>query len=176
MFWKNKKKKNERLTTPRAGHYLFAHQAIRQICQSDPHQFFGVIASDEQQSYLQFMIDQVAEQSPEDAPDFSAQDIRVTITRIGHYPMVVFSMPEPKAYAECLQVAIVLLIDGSNPEDYPFPEIKCFTLELGEAANKEDTFFFCQWQDDDHLNIGELDIKSTIGDFALAIKQQIDPD
>ena len=176
MFWKKKKKKDERLATPRGGHYIFAHQAIRQICQSDPHHFFGTIASDEQQAYLQSMIDQVTEHNPEDAPDFSAQDIQVTITRIGHYPMVVFTMPVPKAYAECLHVALVLLIDGNSPEDDPFPEIRCFTQELGEADNQEDIFFFCQWQDDDHLNIAELEIKSTIGDFALAIKQRIDPD
>ena len=173
MFWK--KKQQEKLATPRRGHYIFAHQAVRQFCQSDPHQFFGTIASDEQLAYLQFMIDQVAEHNPEDAPDFSAQDIQVTMTRIGHYPLIVFTMPEPKAYAECLHVALVAMIDANKPEDYPFPETKCFTLELGEADNKEDTFFFCQWQDDDHLNISEMDIKSMIGDFALAIKQQVDP-
>lgn len=176
MFWKKKKKENEKLAMPRGGHYIFAHQALRQICQSEPHEFFSTIASGEQQAYLQFMIDQVAQHSPDDAPDFSAQDIQVTITRIGHYPMVVFTMPEPKAYAECLHVALVLLIDANNPDADPFPEINCFTLELGEAENKDDTFFFCQWQDDDHLNIGEMDINSTIGDFALAIKQRIDPD
>ena len=176
MFWKRKTNKNEILDVPRAGHYILAHQAIRQICQSDPHNFFGLIASDEQQSYIQFMIDQVAENNPEDPPDFSAGDLQVTISRIGHYPMIMFTMPEPKAYTECIHIAIVLMIDGEAPNVDPSPEIKYFTLELGEAENYGEARFFCQWQGDDHLNIGEMDNNSNIGDFALAIKQRIAPD
>lgn len=176
MFGKNKKKEEEKLAQPRAGHYLFAHQAVRGICRSDPHQFFGVLASDQQQGYLQAMIDQVAEHSPEDPPDFTSQDLQVTLTRIGRFPMVVFSMPAPKAYAECQHVAMVAMLDAGNPGDDPSPEVNCFTLELGEGDDGQDSFFFCQWLDDDHLNIGEMDIRSTISDFALAIKQRIDPD
>lgn len=176
MFWKNKTTLPKSLVKPRGIHYIFAHQAIRQICQQEPQHFFSAIASDEQQAYVQFMIDQVIKLSPEEAPDFSAADIQVTITRIGHYPMVVFTMPEPKAYTECTYIAIVSMMDCTKPEDYPFPEIKCFTLELGEAENEEDIYFFCQWQDDDHFTIGEMDNKSNIGDFALVIKQQIAPD
>lgn len=175
MFWKKKNTPQKKLVEPRIIHYIFAHQAIRQICRQEPHHFFGVLASDEQQAYVQFMIDQVTKLNSEEAADFSAADIQVTITRIGHYPMVVFTMPEAIAYTECIYIAIVSMIDGNKPEDYPFPEIKCFTLELGEGENGEDICFFCQWQDDDHLHIGEMDNKSNIGDFALAIKQQIFP-
>ncbi len=175
MFWKKKNTPQKKLVEPRVIHYIFAHQAIRQICQQEPHHFFGEIASDEQQAYVQFMIDQVTKLNPEEAADFSAADIQVTITRIDHYPMVVFTMPEAIAYTECIYIAIVSMIDGTKPDNYPVPETKCFTLELGEAENGEDIDLFCQWQDDDHFTIGEMDNKSTMVDFALAIKEHIAP-
>jgi len=158
VFWKKKNTPQKRLVEPRATHL-----------------FFCEIASVEQQVYVQFMIDQVTIYSPEEAADFSTADIQVAITRIGHCPMVVFTMSEAKAYTECIYIAIVSMMDGNKPGDYPFLEIKCFTLELGEGENGENICFFCQWQDDDHLHIGEMDNKSNIGDFALAIKQQIVP-
>lgn len=173
MFWKKNKDQKKILESPRGGHYIFAHQAIRQICQPDPEQFFGYMASDEQLAYLQFMLDQVANLNSEEAPDFSAEEIEVTLSRIGHYPLLVFSMPQPKAYTECVYVALVSLLDGNHPEATPQPEVACFTLELGEAENGDVTRFFCQWQDDDHLNIAEMDKNCSLADFALAIKQRI---
>lgn len=165
--------KGESLGKPRAGHYVFAHQAVRQICADEPRRFFGLMASDEQKPYVQFMIDQVAKHTPENPPDFSATDIQVTLTRIERYPMIVFTMPSPTAFTECVYIAIVSMVDGSGSEDCPSPEIKYFTLELGEAEGGGQTRFFCQWQDGDHLNIGEMDNESNIADFALAIRQRL---
>ena len=110
MFGKKKKAQKKILESPRGGHYIFAHQAIRQICQPDPEKFFGYMASDEQLAYLQFMLDQVANLNPEQVPDFSAEEIEVTLSRIGNHPLLVFGMPQPKAYTECVYVALVSLL------------------------------------------------------------------
>ena len=173
MSWKKKKDQNKNLESPRGGHYIFAHQAIRQICQPDPEQFFGYMASNEQLAYLQFMLDQVANLNPEHAPDFSAEEVEVTLSRIGNYPLIIFSMPQPKAYTECVYVALVSLQDATLPSATPQPVAACFTLELGEADNGDVTRFFCQWLGDDHLNIAEMDKHCSLADFALAIKQRI---
>lgn len=107
------------------------------------------------------------------APDFSAEEIEVTLSRIGNYPLVAFSMPQPKAYTECVYVALVSLLDANQPEATTQSEVACFTLELGEAGNGDVTRFFCQWKGDDHLNIAEMDKNCSLADFALVIKQRI---
>jgi hypothetical protein len=157
----------------RAAHYLFAHTALRQICATDPKYFFKAFASEAQQTYLQLILDQVNEHCQDEPADFSAADIKITMTRNGAYPMLVFSMPQPKVFGECLHVALILLIDlNRETKDEPV-EFKFYTQELGKTENQQSIFLFCEWHNDEHVNIGAMNDDSNLEDFALAIKQHL---
>lgn len=161
------------LEIPRERHYTLGHEAFRQMCEHDPHQFFEIMASPAQQTFIAELIKQVELSVPDDDTELDLASIEVTVSRIGNQPFVIIKMPEVKAYVECIYVGIVSMMDINNPQDFPHPEISYFTLELGEGEQGESRIF-CQWQGDTHYNLAEMGGNSSVSDFELLIKQRLE--
>jgi hypothetical protein len=159
------------IAKPRAAHYLFAHTALRQICETDPKYFFKAFISSDQGTYLGKILDQINEHCQDDPADFSAKDIKITASRNGAFPMLVFSMPEPRAYSECNNVALLLLADVNRPTEGPV-QFRCYTQELAQTEDGQNCISFCEWQGEKHLQHGVMQSNS-IEDFAQAIQHQL---
>ncbi len=159
--------------TPRERHYVLGHIALRQVCEQDPHYFFGVLASDDQTKFLANLISQVEENCPDDPSQIDATQIEVVPSRLGNKPVTLIKMPPAAAYAECIYIGVVSMMDMNKPEDYPDPEIQYFTLELGEG-DEGLCSFFCQWDGEDHLNLAELESNISLDDFATIIGHRVE--
>ncbi len=157
---------------PRKAHYLFAHTALRQICASDPKYFFKAFAADNRQDFLQEVLNQVNEFCPEEPADFTAGDIDIIVTRTGEFPMLVFTMPQPKFNDECLRTALIL-ITKINSQAEVKAEFKCYTQELGQTEEGEQCFYFGEWQEEKYHRIGQLKGDGDIEGFAHTIRQQL---
>jgi hypothetical protein len=163
---------NRTNTKPRTAHYLFAHTALRQICESDPKYFFKALISSDQSIYLQRILDQVNEHCQDDPADFGVKDIKITASRNDAFPLLVISMPTPKAYSECYNVALVLLADVNRPTEDEQVQFRCYTQELAQSEEGQDCVGFCEWQEDKHLQHGVMQ-NSSIEDFAQAVRDQL---
>ncbi|WP_196139041.1 hypothetical protein [Aliikangiella sp. G2MR2-5] len=161
------------LDKPRERHYLLGHEAFRQFAESDPHQFFELMASDRQFDFVKELIARVEAACPTDETRILANQIKVSLSRIENYPLILIEMPEVRAYVECIYIGIVALMDLEKPDKNPCPEIGYFTLEAGEGSSGE-TRFFCQWDGDTHYNLAELAGEVSLSEFALLIKQRLD--
>jgi hypothetical protein len=139
-------------------HYVFAHVALRQVCQANPFAFFGVMASPDRQEFLDGLWDKVRERHAEDGePCFSSTEIKVETTLIGQYPAVLVIMPPPKFWTEAYMVCAVLEVpvDEISERTDEKPTVKYFTLELGlNIETGEHYTMFCGWDDDTHVSYG----------------------
>ncbi len=168
---------NDILDMPRERHYILGHEAFRQLCEYDPHQFFERMVSDALLPFVSELIRQVELNCPDDPTRLDPETIRVTPTVIGKRPLLIIEMPPVAAYAECILVGIVLEIDVNQPEAIEKPDIHYFTLELGEGEVEDKTCkMFCQWQENTHYNLGELDNNAGWQEFALVIQQRVGED
>jgi len=161
------------LEKPRERHYILGHEAFRQMCEQDPHQFFELMASPAQQDFVTELVSQVESNFPSDTTNLDSELIEVSTTLLEEKPLIIIKMPPAKAYVECVYVGIVSMMDVNRPQDFPKPEIGYFTLELGEGE-EEECRMFCQWDGDIHYNLAEMSKNTTMNDFALVIKQRID--
>jgi hypothetical protein len=168
-------KNSEILDMPRERHYTLGHEAFRQLCEYDPHQFFERMASDACLPFVSELIRQVEANCPNDPTVLEAESIKVTPTVIGKRPLLIIQMPPVAAYAECILVGIVLEIDINQPNVAEKPDIHYFTFELGEGDD-DDCKMFCQWQGDTHYNLGELNKNAGWQEFALVIQQRLGDD
>ncbi|TQV72330.1 hypothetical protein FLL45_19120 [Aliikangiella marina] len=162
-----------RLNEPRERHYVMAHYAFRQICLDDSDYFFSLMASNHQQQFLNNLIQQVESNCPDDTTTLQATDFDVVTSRAGDHPLVLIKMPPPQAHAEAAFVGVVSTLDLTTPLDEQSPEVRYFTLELGEGEQGA-CFFFCQWHLDNHLNLGELQGECTREAFATLIEQRME--
>jgi hypothetical protein len=163
------------LETPRQRHYVLGHEAFRQMCEHDPHQFFELMASPAQQSFIKELVSQVELNFPIDVTVLDIDSIQVTTSLIDNRPLIIIKMPPAEAYVECVYVGIVSMMDINVPQSTPHPEICYFTLELGQGEEKdEECRVFCQWLGDTHYNLAEMSSSTSREEFALVIKQRID--
>jgi hypothetical protein len=167
--------KTKILDMPRQRHYILGHEAFRQLCEYDPHQFFERMVSDGHQIFVAELIRQVEANCPNDPTELDPTRIKVTPTVVGTRPLLIIEMPPVVAYAECIYVGIVLEIDVNQPEATEKPTIHYFTFELGESDG-DTCKMFCQWQEDTHYNLGELDKAAGWQEFALVIQQRLGED
>lgn len=156
---------------PRERHYVMAHYAFRQICLDDSHYFFSLMASDQQVQFIENIIGQVEDNCPEDVTELKAEDFEVITSRMANHPIVLIKMPTPKAYVEALYVGVVSTLDLTQPAEEQSPEIHYYTLELGQGE-QGNSFFFCQWNEDSHLNLGEIQDSCSLETFATLIEQR----
>ena len=163
---------SEILDLPRERHYLLGHEAFRQLCEHDAHQFFERIASDNQNEFIAELVKQVESFCPDDETILDTSLIKVIPSTIGNKPVIIIQMPPVKAYVECIYVGIVANIDIATPQSIANPEIKYFTLELGES-DSGDCEMFCEWQGSTHYNLAEMEQKTSVADFLLVIKQRL---
>lgn len=160
---------------PRERHYTLGHEAFRQLCEYDPHQFFERMISEARLPFVSGLIKQVEVNCPDDSTELDPKSIKVTPSIIGKRPLLIIEMPPVAAYAECILVGIVLEIDVNRPEAVEKPNIHYFTFELGEGDGKP-CKMFCQWLGDTHYNLGELDMNAGWQEFALVIQQRLGDD
>ncbi|TCI05145.1 hypothetical protein EZV61_04065 [Corallincola luteus] len=154
MFW-NKKKKAALLDEPRAHHYTLAHIAFRYFCDSDPEQFFRVMASDSQ-AVVDMLWEKVCQQCEGEASvDLDIAELAVTPLKIGDYPGLLIEMPAARAIVEAMMILVVLTEPLASLEQVEKPSYRYFVLELGEPADEKEMTVFCEWADDNHLNRGE---------------------
>ena len=158
--------------TPRERHYTLGHEAFRQLCEYDPHQFFERMTSQDRLPFVTELVRQVELNCSNDPSKLDPQTIKAIPTVVGSKPLLIIEMPPVKAYAECLYVGIVLEININQPKLQQCPEIHYFTFELGQNENKL-CKLFCQWQGDTHYNLGELDENAGLQEFMLVIQQRL---
>ncbi len=163
------------LDMPRERHYILGHEAFRQLCEYDPHQFFERMVSDARRPFVAELVRQVEANCPNDPTKLDPESIKATPSIIGKRPLLIIEMPPVAAYAECILVGIVLEIDVNQPDAIEKPEIHYFTLELGEGE-QDSCKMFCQWQQDTHYNLGELNNDAGWQEFALVIQQRLGED
>ena len=172
-FWNDEPRKRELLSRPRSHHYMFAHQAVKEMVRADPLQFFSIIASEGQRDFLDWIWDFVCNHlSDEDPGDLIASDIHATTCRIKTYPTILISMPEPRAIAEAHFIAIVLTGELSEAVASDQIEFRYFTLECGAHMDGTERTVMCEWSRDSHLNFGdgpEPDLRK----FAEAVEKMI---
>jgi len=161
------------LESPRERHYTLGHEAFRQLCEYDPHQFFERMVSGDSKDFISELIKQVELACPSDPTILDPDCISVTISRVGDKPFIVIKMPPAKAYVECVYVGVVGILDIHNPGATPHPEIRYYTLEVGEGE-QDDCLFFCQWVGDTHYNLAELDNVVSMSDFAMLVSKRIE--
>lgn len=157
---------------PRERHYALGHEVFRQFAESNPHQFFEIMASEKRTEFLSMVIERVYEACPSDNTELAVEDIEVTTSRLENYPLVIIKMPEVKAYVEAIYVAVLGLFDVQNLAESEAPEIGYFTLEIGEGETGAQNYF-CQWQGDTHYNLAELDDNLSIETFTYLIEQRL---
>ena len=118
------------------------------------------------------LVKQVELNCPEDDTILDVASIKVSPSTVGKKPLLIIEMPQVQAYAECIYIGIVAMMDINNPEEFDYPEIRYFTLELGEGESRN-CRIFCQWQDSTHYNLAEMDENTGIDDFILVINQRL---
>lgn len=138
-------------------HYVLAHIALRKICLQDPMMFFGTLASEHKDEFLNDIWKQVREHcDPKGEATFDISDVGFATCSIRDYPTIVVAMPEPTGLGEAYFAAIVLKIELDAAEPPEKPEILYFTLEKGVHLDQSDRTVMCGWTaDDSHLNYGE---------------------
>src|SRR5262245_33286090 len=150
MFWKSKPK---RLAEPRVHHYVFAHQVIREVCVSDPLQFFAVMASNEQAKFVAWMWKEAERHAKQGPAGASIKDVKVDTGRIKDLPAVIMPMPATRAMAEAHIIAVVLT--GKPTQEAPQPSVRYFTLEDGERHDGTPRTVLCEWTAKGHANYGD---------------------
>lgn len=164
---------------PRKKHYAFAHIALRKICEQDPQYFFAVMSSDEQTDYIQHIVQQVTEKYPEDQAPLFVNEILVNITHVDNHPLLLFTMPRVSAFAECIYVGIVLLVDMYQTPRDEQASIRYFTLEIAESApldqqgGQQACGIFAEWQAAGHVNIGQVSSDSSRDEFSMLIAHHL---
>ncbi len=118
MFWKRNKEK-DLLSEPRPHHYDFSHFYLRTFCEHDPLKLFAIMESDKKDDLVKYLWDKVCENcDQEQKTELTAADIKVSNLKLGRYPTILVQMPEAKAVAEAIMVAIVLIssLDSEIPK------------------------------------------------------------
>ena len=169
------------MESPRKRHYVLGHEAFRQMCEHDPHQFFELMASTAQKTFISELVKQVEQSFPEDDTKLDVESMTVTVSKIDNWPCLIVKMPPAKAYVECELVGIVCLLEGESDPEISKPKIAYFTLEIGEGGNIKEGVggefvecrLFCQWREDIHYNLAEMEKNVSIDDFSLMIKQSL---
>ena len=154
MFQKRKKEK-DLLKEPRLHHYHFAHDYLRTFCLLYPRQAFEILSSDKKDDLIKDTWDEICKEfDKEQKTELTAEDIKVSTLRLGRYPVILVQMPEAKAVAEAIMVAIVLTsnVDSELPEDSKY---RYFVLELGSDYKGGLRTVMCEWTAGNHLNMGD---------------------
>lgn len=135
---------------PRAHHYIFAHEALRILCERDLFSLFEVAGTDEQADLLDFIWLRVCEHcDQEEEADFSAADIRLEVREVDGVPIILVEMPPAKAVAEAIFIGIVLKAEQGAAE------YRYFVLEQGVPVDDASGTMFCEWRLGNHYNLGE---------------------
>lgn len=167
-------KTGQQRTSPRCGHYTFAHYALRMVAMDRPLLFFAEMASPQATDFLAAVLKMVEEDCQErgESLGFSAADLKVETGRLVNHPLVVIEMPPPLAMTEAYYIGIVLLVDVDH--DGPLsekPPLRYFTLEqtLGEDVTPQ--ALLCEWSNSAHMQCGECPI--SFDDFVRQIMSQL---
>src|SRR5262249_2063895 len=118
---------------PRCAHYTLAHYALREASLSDPLPYLAVLASPQRQTFLEKLLQSVADSCAErnEEPDFAASDLKVHCLRINRYPCAIVELPPPKAFAEAFFTALIACVDPSGPiPDRSTVSAHYYTLEF----------------------------------------------
>jgi hypothetical protein len=140
---------------PREHHYVFAHDAVREICQEDPVRFFDLIASPERDEFLAWLWTTVEERVERPVVDIDLHQLAVITTRLKHRPAIVIRMPAAIAPTEAHLVGMVL---GESPEGAAAGSgvsLRYFTLERGDSVDGTSRTVLCEWVEGTHRNYGE---------------------
>src|SRR5688500_13362378 len=96
--------------TPRLGHYIFAHVALRQFAFNSPYTCVGALGSSEAKRFLGELMEAVQTYCTEEGEslDLDAQQIKIHVLRAKKLPCLIVEMPPPQAATEVHLVAVVL--------------------------------------------------------------------
>jgi len=162
------------LNKPRQKHYVLGHEAFRLFAEHNRHQFFGLMSSPDRDLFIDDLIARIDGNYPADTSKLSANEMEVQLSIVTNHPLVLIKMPPVQAYCEAIYVGVLGLFDINDPESTPEPEIGYFTFEVGQGEGKENVYFFCQWDEDTHHVLGEMDSNVSLDDFSLLIQQRLE--
>ena len=179
MLWKRKKKPETGLTREdmhqdvRDHHYVFAHIALREACESDPQQFFSMLESPEPGRLLGHLWQQVCDNIEGSPEDIEMTTIQIAPCQVLGARAVLIVMPEARRIAEAIMVLVVEThaIEGMESASLPF---RYFTLELGEDDQGLPCGVFAEWAGHSHLNYGGGPLPDARG-FIRWVESCLDP-
>lgn len=159
MFWKRKKKSDSGLRREemhqdvRDHHYVLAHIALREACESDPQQFFSLLASPDAGSLISHLWEQVCSNLADEPENMDMATLQIAPCQVRGARAVLIVMPEARRIAEAIMVLVVEIdaMAGLDASSLPF---RYFTLELGEGEEGNPCGVFSEWAGSTHLNYG----------------------
>jgi hypothetical protein len=162
---------------PRAGHYIFAHQALPALARHSPLGLFAALASENAATILGELLTEVAAHCRQagEACELSADELTIHKLRIGEQPCIIIGFPQPRGTTEAHMVGLVLFGDlNADPPDPSSFSIRYITLERGSRADTgEARTVLGEWTaDGSHCNFGDGP-PPAIDEFARAIAAQV---
>lgn len=159
MFWNRKKQSDSALTREemhqdvRDHHYVFAHIALREACESDPGQFFNLMLSDDAEGLVSHLWEQVCDSLGGVPKDMDMSTLAIVPCEVLESRAVLIVMPQARRIAEAVMLLIVEKdgIQGMDAASLPF---RFFTLELGEDEDEQVCGVYSEWAGSTHLNYG----------------------
>ncbi len=157
----------------RAHHYQLAHYAFRGFCESSPLGFFGIMASEDRDDFVQRIWSRVCENCDQrETADFGIEELSILTTRIADMPAIVIEMPEAVQVTEAIFIAIVLTTkhaDGPSEKEATF---RYFTLEVGQTFDGNDRTVLCEWRGETHANMGDGP-EATLREFVETVEAKV---
>lgn len=134
-------------------HYVLAHIALRQACESDPEQFFSLMESGQGGGLMAHLWEQVCGNSEAEPQGIEISTLQIALCQVKGSRAVLIVMPEARRIAEAIMILVVEApaIPGMEASHLPF---RYFTLELGEGENGAPCGVFSEWAGNSHLNYG----------------------
>ena len=163
-------------TRPHCHHYVFAHQALRQVAFDAPLPIMGILASADRSRFLSDLWTSVDEHCRQrgETSTINPAEMVVHTGRVGEFPCAIVEMPEPWFVTGAHFVALVLAVPLAQikPETTDLP-LYYYTLEKGASFDGPERTVLCAWtKDGTHLNYG-AGPEATVGAFVAEIEKRM---
>ncbi len=158
---------------PSRHHYVLAHDAIRGMCQSNPHAFLDAMKSPEKDAVLKDLWDRVCDHCiHSEQPAFGIEDVTIECREVAGMNAVIVIMPPPEDMSEAHFVGIVPTVNVISMDPAVQPTFEYFVLEKTESCTGSGTML-CKWTHDGrHLNFGPGP-KTTVDGFVKAMEETL---
>ena len=159
----------------RRHHYIFGHQALRQIFFNHPHALLSALMS-RREELLKKIWDDIGEDFEEGEGNnvrLSSDGLTCSLHDIGADAMtIIVSLPPPEESPEAYLVGLVFRPPGDLPDSDKGIQ-RYITLELGmDLRGGEKRTVLCEWTAEMHLNMGDGP-EATVEAFARKLAEMV---